>query len=116
MARKYQMTRLGAGDYILPSNDGTVLFRIVRIDEVDNDRPVKVWSVYVYDTPVEEIPEELPEDFIEWNRWNEISHWHPTRKAAIDDALTYGSANTTGAKIVFDDGGSAKLWIPGWPS
>lgn len=33
MERKYQMTRMGAGDYLLPSNDGQTLWRIYRYEE-----------------------------------------------------------------------------------
>ena len=31
--RKYQMTRISAGDYLLPSNDGKTLWRICAYEE-----------------------------------------------------------------------------------
>jgi hypothetical protein len=89
VSRKYALTKIGKGDYIVPSNDAEKLFRVTQVDDIDNDKPVRVWSVHVYDTLVARMGDDLPDDFLEWKRWTEVSHFHRTRQDALDDALDY---------------------------
>lgn len=102
--RTYQMTRISAGDYILPSNDGQTLWRIHSYQEdgslveyervggkVDYDSGRTItgtfWAVSRYDRPWTE-DDAFDEDFLDWERWRERANSFKTRRAAIDDALT----------------------------
>lgn len=84
--RKYVLTRINAGDYLLPSNDGEKLWRIYKAIEgpssgLDWPRDKEVWQISEWTGPLKEVD---PED---WNRWNFYEGMHETRRAAIDSAL-----------------------------
>ncbi len=74
------MMRRGSGDYILPSNDQTTLWRITRYYE-DEDSGSSVrghfWSL------------SRRTGVYELDCWLEVACWLPTRKAAIDVAMEY---------------------------
>ena len=103
--RKYQLTRLGKGDYLLPSNDAQTLFRIHAYDEdgsaywVDADNkqhPIKGqrWAVWRHRLPLPQVDLgqtlwEEEDDPGSWNaHWVESSFGWNTRAQAIEEALT----------------------------
>lgn len=78
MARKYQLTRIGAGDYILPNNEGTRIHRIAK-EERDG------WGVWQYHLTVAKMgDDDLPDDFLDWGNWELRSSFHPKREDAIN--------------------------------
>jgi len=98
--RRYQMLRISEGDYLLPSNDATVLWRISRYhedgslyeyDPADRDytrgRQVRgtFWMVSKWDRPLsDEALLRLDEDAInDWNQWHTWETLLPTRREAI---------------------------------
>lgn len=96
--RKYAMTRISAGDYILPSNDGKTLWRIYQYDEdgsaeVSGDgkrwRPLigKFWGTAKYERPFHNAGERIDHDFLDWSNWLVWETELLTRKAAIEAAL-----------------------------
>lgn len=89
LERRHQMTRIEAGEYLLPSNDGQTLWRITKFEDIDNR---KYWSAWRWRGPLTEAQRVMntdPDSFLEWHRWEEWSSFCYTRKAAIEDALTY---------------------------
>jgi hypothetical protein len=100
--RKYQMIRVSAGDYLLPSNGGKTLWRIRRYYEDGsavsgrwpNEKPIigYFWSCARYKTPLQEIPPhvlgEHAEDFLnDWCSWVECASLMKTRSEAVNEAL-----------------------------
>lgn len=87
--RKYQMIRIAAGDYLLPSNDTQTLWRIVKIKEMDTEklRDVEVWEALYHETPLQQLNINSfdPDDWTPWRCWET---WIPTRRDAISIALT----------------------------
>lgn len=84
--RKYVMTRLGRGDYLLPSNDGRRLFRVAVYEDGPShglaewraDRTV--WGVWVWQGG-ETVD-------VSWDLdWSMISGGFKTRREATDWAL-----------------------------
>ena len=93
--RKWAMVRIGAGDYLLPSNDGATLWRIYRYEDADNAGPLRMfWAAARYDGTMAEAERLMnwdPHEFLSWIRW---SSWHTllaTRKEAIAAAVRTGS-------------------------
>lgn len=92
--RRWQMTRLAAGDYLLPSNDGTTLWRLERYEERDgtltrDDGSVvnaDFWMVSRFRLPLDEASAHDLDDRSLWvgHRW-----MLPTRAAAIAEAMSY---------------------------
>lgn len=81
---KYVTTKIDSGDYLLPSDDATTVWRIARDDEPDiGSKPV--WSVwrYVGSTFVGE----LRVADLDWSRWECVAQCEPTRDAAIKEAM-----------------------------
>lgn len=79
MARKYQATRIKAGDYIQASNSAEWIYRITSTD-IDGKTE---WSVHRYFIPVSEMPEDLPRNFLDWHRWQYVTSY-TTKRAAIE--------------------------------
>lgn len=91
--RKFVLTKLAAGDYLLPSNGGKTLWRInlyvegpsTGIDEWERDRDV--WGLWHWDKAV------VPGSFVDtedWSRWHFHSGPHMKRAEAIEEALKAG--------------------------
>lgn len=98
--RRYAMTRVAAGDWVLPSNDGRTLYRIKSYEEDGSaqwrdsrgrERPVrgKWWGVLRYTGPTGGFIE-LDGDLWEW-----FDHGYPTRSAAVDAALRLGTTENS---------------------
>ena len=89
--RKYAMSRIAAGDYVLPSNDGETLWRVVRytdgpssgLDHMARDRDF--WALWKW-------PHQVSEgsfiDLQDWDRWECVEDMFESRAAAIDRALS----------------------------
>lgn len=86
--RRYAMTRLGKGDYLLPSNDGRLLYRIRRQDEPESGDPksriLSVWAVWRWLGAMESGNYANVEDE---NEWELIASWFDSRQRAIEWAL-----------------------------
>lgn len=87
--RKYVLTRLRARDYLLPSNDGRTIWRLLTYEdgpghglEVDWPRDRTFWGVWQWTGPVECVD---PDD---WERWEAYDlGMYETRRDAIQAAL-----------------------------
>lgn len=85
------MTRISAGDYLLPSNDGQTLWRIYRytdeyVDgETGRDRRLKCWGTAKFRRPIETALD--VDDLLDWEYWD---HWatYLTRAEAVEAAAT----------------------------
>lgn len=93
--RKYQMTRISAGDYLLSSNDGKVLWRIYSYledgsAEYGNGQKLRgtFWSTARYNAPLP--TGSIPDDFLEWFNWTTYATTMRTRAEAVRDALSHG--------------------------
>jgi hypothetical protein len=91
--RLYAMTKLGAGDWLLPGNDGQTLWRIRSYDEdgsaVRGDgTPVigTFWAVYRFRYPLERLSSE-PDVWESESAWIECEFGHRRRADAITAAL-----------------------------
>ena len=88
--RRYALTRLSAGDYLLPSNDGTTLYRLQRYMDGPScgimgwPRDRWMWRVFRWCKPLPCDDIDLGEYF---DGWREVSVMHDTRREAIDSAL-----------------------------
>ena len=100
-ARKYAMTRISAGDWLLPSNDGRTLWRVVEYvedgcTEVSADGKKwhkltgKFWAVWKYRKPLPDEAMPLPDDFLEWEQWEQWDSGLLKRKYAVEAALRRG--------------------------
>lgn len=87
--RKYQMTRGGPGLWYLPSNDGEIMWRLSAYEE-DGSAVTGSWPnetpIYGRFWAAEWKP--MSKLGIEHYEWNEHEIMLPTRKAAIESALT----------------------------
>lgn len=88
--RKYAMTRVKAGDYILPDNDGKTIWRLQKYQEDEtvtwgDGSPVKgsFWRVLKWKPTTDGVL-----DLDDWDRFDEWSYGHRTRDEAIQEALT----------------------------
>jgi hypothetical protein len=91
-ARKYAMAKVAPGDYLLPSNDGRTLWRLVRHEDgpshglADWPRDRDVWALWQRREPVP--PAALDVSALDdWDRWVLVSDNLSTRAKAIDDAM-----------------------------
>lgn len=84
--RKYAMTRLAAGDYLLPSNDGRTLWRLERYEDgaahglVVGYQLRPFWRVSSTPMPGNGYVDVA---YLEQYRWTEHAQWLPTRAAAV---------------------------------
>lgn len=100
--RRYALTRVRAGDYIVPSNDGTQLWRISSYDEtglgerLDSNgkwHPITgtFWQTAKFELTVEQMHarwgDDLPDDFLDWDRWQFWAGGYRSRRDALADAL-----------------------------
>jgi hypothetical protein len=92
--RRFQMTRLRAGDYLLPDNDGRTLWRIARYEERDGsltrgDGTVvngDFWALWRCRWCLDELDPETFE-FETFHNYVEVQCLLPSRQAAIDAAM-----------------------------
>lgn len=92
--RKYTMTRLEAGDYLLPSNDGATIWRLSRyedgpthgIAEMKRDR--MFWGVWRWDG-IGPRPTSV-EDLEDWSLWRHEAAHLESRDEAINEAMRLG--------------------------
>jgi hypothetical protein len=98
LERKYAMVRIKSGDYIQPSNDATMLWRIYQYTEdgesefsSDGKTWHKVkgifWATAKYDRPFNNAGEWMDYDFLEWQNWLTWETGFKTRKDAVAAAL-----------------------------
>lgn len=89
--RRYVMTRISAGDYLLPSNDQATLWRISRYvdeweDETGRNRRVDRWAYAKYHGAIAAALD--ADDLLDWENWH---HWgsYPTRAEAAEAAARW---------------------------
>ena len=97
--RKYQLTRITAGDYLLPSNDARTLYRIASYVEDGSlsytgpggrEQVVRgtYWSVARWHTGLPTDADVQSDEFLSWGpQWVNVETLLPTRSAAIKAAL-----------------------------
>lgn len=98
--RRYQMTRLRSGDYLLPDNDEQTLWRITRYEERDGsllrgdgtEIRGDFWALWRCRLTFDEVTDDdwiLENGFVvdDWNYWVEVHSLLPTRQAAIEAAM-----------------------------
>jgi hypothetical protein len=91
--RLYCLTRLEAGDYLLPSNDGRTLWRIRSyedgpshgVEEWPRDR--MVWGVWRWLGRIGPAGIGGDVDVDDWSRWDFTEGTHDTRAESIKRAL-----------------------------
>lgn len=91
--RKYALTRIGKGDYLLPSNDGTRLWRIYSYEEdgsAEWSDGTKIkgtfWACARHVDPLPSIRHTV--DWLDWtNDWEPWAMIQRTRQDAIAEAL-----------------------------
>jgi hypothetical protein len=89
---KYALTKVGAGDYLLPSNDAQNIWRIHRYTDgpsngLDLPRDRELWGVWRWTGRVG------PGTYVDtgsWDRWELRSDTYDTRRDAITAALVDG--------------------------
>ena len=92
--RKYAMTRIEAGDYLLPSNDAKRLYRLTSYTDgptyglVDWPRDRVVWAVDLFTGSPDE-GERLARAVEDYGSgdWHRIADYLDTRGAAIEQAI-----------------------------
>ncbi len=88
--RKWALTKIKAGDWLLVGNDGKTLWRIATYEEGESHgvegMPDKTfWGVWKWPRPVGGA---LDMDALEdWSGWDMDEGWLKTREAAIQSAL-----------------------------
>jgi len=94
--RKYALTRISSGDYFLPANDGSKLWRIYTYEEdgslYSGDRQVKgkFWAVARSRGTVDEAQRLLqsdPDTLLDWGEWEFWAGPLRTRNEAIQEAI-----------------------------
>jgi hypothetical protein len=87
--RKYALTKLDKGDYLMPSNDGKTIWRVCLGDEPVDDVGMVFetrWQVFKW-VGYRARPETV-EDLEDWGNWNcWIATGCRTRSEAIQEAL-----------------------------
>lgn len=96
MERKYALTRLSKGDYLLPSNDAQTLWRVYTYEEdgsasfVIRDGSEQVIKGIFWALAKRPMPNpDVPFDLEEWEGWVPWADLFDSRKEAIEDALRY---------------------------
>lgn len=88
--RKYAMTKIAPGDWLLPSNDAETIWRIAvyqdgpssGLDCFDRDRDF--WGCWYWR---DELDSSVPIDATDWDRWEFYAGLHNTRAEAMQTAL-----------------------------
>lgn len=86
--RKYALTKVKPGDYLLPSNDAKMIWRIARYTDgpttglMDWSRDREVWGVWRWEG------EPTYVDTGSWNRWEMVLGPLFTRAEAIRKVMT----------------------------
>ncbi len=92
--RKYAMTRVGTGDYLMPSNDGKTLWRFTRytdgpsfgLDHWSRDR--ELWRILKWADPLD-VGEYVDTSLDDW-RWECFDDGYDKRGDAIEMVLRHG--------------------------
>jgi hypothetical protein len=86
--RKYAMTRVGTGDYLMPANDAQALWRLARYTEdgsatLDDGTPVlgEFWGVWRWRGTMHDLID------LEWYEWDMWAQGFRTRAEAEREAL-----------------------------
>ena len=81
--RRYALSKIQAGDYLLPSNDGQALYRLVYEDDPTWETG-HAWTVFEC-----RVRGALPDliDPDDWSEWSCVAQGLRTRAAAITEAL-----------------------------
>jgi hypothetical protein len=95
VTRKYTLTKIRAGDWLLLSNDGEVFWRIQQYEDgpsfgiIGWDRDKTLWAIWRWSRSIDELSEALALDAVdeEPDLWHYQDGHFETRKAAIDAAL-----------------------------
>lgn len=87
--RKYVLTKVAAGDYLLPSNDRLRIYRLAVYEDgpshgLDTDKDRTYWGVWRWSRPMDGYL-----DVTDWNLWEMVESLLPSRKAAIEAALRF---------------------------
>jgi hypothetical protein len=87
--RKYALSRIAAGDYLLPSNDGQTIWRIARYQDgpssgLDLPRDRTYWGVWRWTGRVA-LAHYV--DIEDWDQWDFHDGFHQTRAEAMRVAL-----------------------------
>lgn len=90
--RKYVLTKLGKGDYLLPSNDKETIWRIGTYEDgptygLDWPRDLTLWALWRW--RAEEADVALALDT--WESWDRAEDGFKTRAEAIDAAMRAAS-------------------------
>lgn len=88
--RNYVMTKLAAGDWLLPSNDGQTLWRIRIETEPIGGQDVDYWAIWKWRGSVEPGAYMDPDN---WDQWEHREGWHKTRRSATETALRFGDSD-----------------------
>lgn len=92
--RKYALTKIAAGDYLLPSNDAQTIYRIQRYTDgpsfglMDWPRDRELWSVARWTGEVG--PGCFVDTSPESERWEEVATCIATRREAVERAIAGG--------------------------
>ncbi len=76
MSRKYALSKVEQGDYLLPSNDGRMIFRMAKCESGE-------WDLWRWASPVS-IGSYV--DTGDWSRWELVACFN-SRADAVDEAL-----------------------------
>ena len=84
--RKYVLTRVKRGDYLLPSNDGQTIWRIATYTDgpsngLDIPKDREFWGIWKW------TGHGLAVDVEDWDQWEMHGSTCETRREAIDGAL-----------------------------
>jgi hypothetical protein len=89
--RRYALTKLDRGDYLLPANDGTTIWRICQDDYPVDDQGLRMetrWAAYRWRIAWRR-PEDV-DDIDDWGNWDQWVAGCRTRAEAIGEALRVG--------------------------
>jgi hypothetical protein len=97
--RKYVMTRVGRGDYLLPGNDGTTLWRLRTYEDgpshgLDWPRDLTFWGIWKWDRSLVADSDLDTVDPGDWDRWEHVEGQYESRREAIDAALKLEGAGS----------------------
>lgn len=96
--RKYALTKLAAGDYLLPSNDAATVWRLstytdgpsMGLDSLKRDR--EFWGVWRFIGRPVTNGLMTGEEVEDWNQWEQFDSLLDSRAAAIRSAMKAGAA------------------------